>query len=86
MNPYVVIGSSVGTVEALTLSERLAAWHDSMVAHERRLRTRAAADACHEECPHAEARSLWSDAVAIFGARASELAFLRSRAHGKQPA
>src|SRR5687768_3136776 len=35
VNPYAVIGSSVGTTEAASLSERLAAWHDAMVAHER---------------------------------------------------
>ena len=82
MNPYTAIGSRVGTTEAASLSERLAAWHDAMVAHERRLRLRAAADACDDDCPHAEARTLWSDAVAILGARASELGFLRSRAQG----
>ena len=82
MNPYAMIGSSVGTTEAVTLSERLAAWHDAMVAHERRLRARAAADRCHEDCPHAEAKALWSDAVAILGTRAGDLAFLRSRAQG----
>jgi hypothetical protein len=78
MNPYIAIGSSVGTTEAATLSDRLAAWHDAMVSHERRLRT--AVDSCDEDCPHAEARTLWSDAMAVFGARARELTFLRTRA------
>jgi hypothetical protein len=51
-----------------------------MVAHERRLRAGTTADFCDEECPHAEARMLWSEAVATFGTRADELTFLRSRA------
>jgi hypothetical protein len=80
MNPYVVLGSRVGTSEAASLSARLAAWHDSMVAHERRLRVARTGDLCKEECPHVEARSLWADAVAIFGDRARELRFLHSRA------
>ena len=37
MSPYVVLGSSVGTAEAAALCVRLTAWHDAMVAHERRL-------------------------------------------------
>lgn len=80
MNPYVAMASSVGTSEAVSLSDRLAYWHDAMVAHERQLRSRPEVDACDEECPHAEARTLWSDAVAIFGTRARELTFLRTRA------
>jgi hypothetical protein len=80
MNPYVLLGSRVGTSEAASLSERLAAWHDSMVAHERRLRIARTDDLCNEECPHGEARILWAEAVAMFGDRASELRFLQSRA------
>ena len=80
MNPYVSLGSRVGTSEAASLSERLAAWHDAMVAHERRIRIARTADLCKDECPHVEARSLWADAVATFGERARELRFLRSRA------
>jgi hypothetical protein len=80
MNPYVMLGSGIGTSEAASLSARLAAWHDAMVAHERRLRTGRTADTCDEECPHVEARMLWAEALATFGARASELTFLRSRA------
>ena len=82
MNPYVMLGSGMGTSEAASLSARLAAWHDAMVAHERRLRTGRTADSCDEECPHVEARTLWAEALATFGARAAELAFLRSRAIG----
>jgi hypothetical protein len=80
MNPYTILSSGLGTHEAIALSARLAAWHDAMVAHERRLRAGTASDACDEECAHAQARALWADALATFGARAQELTFLRSRA------
>ena len=85
MNPYVMLGSGIGTSEAASLSARLAAWHDAMVAHERRLRTGRTADTCDDECPHVEARTLWAEALATFGTRASELTFLRSRAIGASP-
>ena len=80
MNPYATLGSGIGTDEALSLSARLSAWHDAMVAHERRLQTATAGDICDDECPHAEAGVLWPEAVAMFGARVHELTFLRSRA------
>jgi hypothetical protein len=80
MSPYAILGSSVGTAEAAALCVRLTAWHDAMVAHERRLRSGRTADACDDECPHAEAPALWSAAVTTFGDRARELEFLRSRA------
>jgi hypothetical protein len=80
MNLYAMLGSGLGTDEAASLGARLSAWHDAMVAHERRLRTGSTNDRCDDECPHAEARALWSEAVATFGSRASELTFLRSRA------
>jgi hypothetical protein len=76
----------VGTQEASDLGTRLSAWHDAMVAHERRLRAAAAGDACDEECPHAEAPLLWSEALATFGPRAEELIFLRSRAQARRSA
>ena len=60
MGPYAILGSSVGTAEAAALCVRLTAWHDAMVAHERRLRTGRRADACDDECPHDEARTLWA--------------------------
>ena len=85
MSPYAFLGSSVGTAEAASLCVRLTAWHDAMVAHERRLRTGRATDACDDECPHAEARTLWSEALATLGPRASELTFLRSRAIDGSP-
>jgi hypothetical protein len=83
MNPYAVIGAGVGTTEAVSLGVRLTAWHDAMVAHERLLRSTFSTDECHDECPHADARALWAEALATFGRRAHELTFLRSR--GKCP-
>jgi hypothetical protein len=82
MNPYVVLGSGIGTPDAASLASRLATWHDAMVAHERALRAGRNGVACDDECPHVEARSLWAEAVVTYGARAQELAFLRSRATG----
>jgi hypothetical protein len=81
MNPYLMLSSGLGTHQATSLSSRLSLWHDAMVAHERRLRTGRTSDACDDECPHAEAAALWSEAIAIFGSRAHELTFLRSRAN-----
>jgi hypothetical protein len=80
MNPYVLLASRIGTPEATALAERLAVWHDSMVAHERRLRSTRLDDSCHDECPHIEAQTLWIEAAATLGDGASELRFLRSRA------
>jgi len=77
---YARLGTVVGTNDALSLGARLAAWHDAMVAHERRLRAGSTADRCDDDCAHADAQMLWSEAVAILGARAAELTFLRSRA------
>jgi hypothetical protein len=85
MNPYAMLGSGAGTNEASALGARLSTWHDAMVAHERRLRLSSADDRCDDECPHAEARTLWSEAIATFGPRANELAFLRARARQTPP-
>ena len=85
MSPYAILGSSVGTAEAAALCVRLTAWHDAMVAHERRLRTGRTTDACDDECPHDEARTLWAEALMTLGSRAGELTFLRSRAKGDSP-
>ena len=75
MNIYRMLGSRIGTPDAQELAERLSAWHDAMVAHERRTdRT------CNEECPHADAGFLWGQATDTFGERARELVFLQSRA------
>jgi hypothetical protein len=84
MNPYVRAGLGVGTNEAASLTARLSAWHDAAVTHERRLRTGRSDEVCDDECPHAEADVLWADAMATFGARATDLTFLRSRA-GQTP-
>lgn len=80
MNPYAMMASGSGTSISSALAARLAAWHDAMVAHERRLRTGRTRDVCDDECPHVEARTLWTEALATFGDRAHELSFLRSRA------
>jgi hypothetical protein len=80
MKLYTMIGLRVGSLEATALSERLAAWHDAMVAHERQLRADRAAIDCHEDCPHEEARVLWPEAVATFAERADDLSFLKSSA------
>ena len=87
MNPYAMLGSGSGTNDAASLGARLTAWHDAMVAHERRLRTGRSGEVCDDECPHAEARALWAEAVETFGSRADTLAFLRSRAQsaGRKP-
>jgi hypothetical protein len=77
MNPYALLGRRIASREAEDLSARLSAWHDAMVAHERKLRT---GEACDDECPHVEARALWNAAVEAFGNEADELVFLRSRA------
>ena len=80
MNPYVRAGLASGTSDAASLAARLSAWHDAAVTHERRLRIGHPGEGCDDECPHAEAGALWSEAIASFGARAAELTFLRSRA------
>jgi hypothetical protein len=77
MNPYAVLASRIGTPEASSLCHRLAAWHDAMVTHQRRLRTTPKSEPCEDDCPHAEARTLWREAVSVFGAAAGRLSFLR---------
>lgn len=75
MNVYRRLGYAGGTPEALYLAERLVAWHDAMVAHERRVGAR-----CDDDCPHADAQMLWCEALETFGAGAHELRFLARRA------
>jgi hypothetical protein len=82
MNPYGIVGSGIGTPDAASLRARLMAWHDAMVAHERRLRSGQTTDTCDDECPHVDARALWAEVSAMLGPRANELTFLRSRAMG----
>ena len=76
MNVYKSIGHAVGTPEALALAARLSAWHDAMVAHQRPADT-GRVTRCDDDCPHAEARSLWREAVDLFGGYAEQMGFLR---------
>jgi hypothetical protein len=76
-----MLGNKIATADALELAERLSAWHDAMVAHER-----ARPRGCDDECPHTEAPVLWGDASRVFGAHARELGFLASRAGRKESA
>ena len=80
MNLYAILGSGAASEEAVSLRARLNAWHDAMVAHERRLRAGRTGAGCDEGCPHVEARLLWAEALATFGKGADDLSFLRSRA------
>jgi hypothetical protein len=77
---YARLSSISGTQDPASLGARLTAWHDAMVAHERRLRAGGTNDRCDDECPHAEAQALWREAVTVLGAHARELTFLQSRA------
>ncbi|MGC4084977.1 MAG: hypothetical protein QM736_23390 [Vicinamibacterales bacterium] len=82
MNLYAMLSSGFGSHEATALCAKLTAWHDAMVAHERKLRKGSGGEICDDECPHMEADLLWKEAVATFGSRAHELIFLRTRALG----
>jgi hypothetical protein len=82
VNPYATLASGSSSSTTSALVARLTAWHDAMVAHERRLRSGLAADLCDDECPHVEARTLWAEAQAACGERAHELSFLRLHATG----
>lgn len=75
-NPYAVLGASLGIAGTEPLLLRIAEWHDAMVAHERAARY----ESCGNDCPHAQARQLWTEASARFGRDASHFSFLRSRA------
>ncbi|MFP5378819.1 MAG: hypothetical protein ACLGHP_03535 [Vicinamibacteria bacterium] len=76
---YHHLASRVGTAAAATLARELAAWHDAMVRHERRIAARGGG--CDADgCPHAEARELWARATREFGPRAGELRYLRTAA------
>ena len=76
MNVYRSVGYAVGTPEARALAARLSSWHDAMVAHQRPADT-PRITRCDADCPHADARSLWQDAVDMFGDDAEQLVFLR---------
>lgn len=83
MNVYKSIGHAVGTPEALALSARLSAWHDAMVAHQRRADT-ARVTRCDDNCPHAEAKSLWLEALDLFGSHAEQMTFLQRHGSAAQ--
>jgi hypothetical protein len=74
-NPYALVGASLGVAGTEPLLRRIAEWHDAMVAHERASRY----EPCDQDCPHAQARRLWTEASAMFGRDAHHLSFLRSR-------
>lgn len=74
MTIYRRIGHTLATREAVELGERLSAWHDAIVAHERQR-----AGVCGDECPHILAGPLWREAVRVFGPYAADLKFLRAR-------
>jgi hypothetical protein len=80
MNPYTQVGSRLGNIESPSLSQRMAARHDAVVGHERRLRAGRTDDGCDEDCAHNDARAIGAEAVTTFGDRARELSVLRSRA------
>ncbi len=82
MSMYRLIETADGHRAPSDLAERLVAWHDAMVAHERIRRTSPSASPCDDECPHVEARELWAEVSATLGRRAHDLTFLRSRAEG----
>ena len=75
-NPYAVLGADFGIAGTEPLLQRIAEWHDAMVAHERAARY----EPCDGACAHAQARQLWTEASARFGRAAQHLSFLRSRA------
>jgi hypothetical protein len=84
MNLYRSLASAIGTREALELGARLAAWHDTMVLHQRRAGN-VRGPLCDDECPHNESEALWSEALDAYGERAHELGFLRAHATGDAP-
>ena len=83
MNIYRRLGDELATNEARELAGQLVAWHDDMVKHLRVLTVRQDAR-CGEDCPHADASSLWAAAKAMFGARSKELLYLRSHGEPKR--
>jgi hypothetical protein len=76
MHVYQSIAVRVGTRAGFALAPRLAAWHDAMVMHQRRVAT-ARESACAPDCAHDEARSLWLEALEAYGDDAHQLGFLR---------
>lgn len=83
MSMYRLIETAEGQRAPSDLAERLVAWHDAMVTHERGSRAGRLAPPCDDECPHVEAKELWAEAVSVLGDSAQDLTFLRSRALGE---
>ncbi len=48
MNPYAMLASGSTTSTSSAHAARLAAWHDALVSHERRLRTGRTGDVCDD--------------------------------------
>lgn len=78
MTLYLSLGNTIGTVGAVRLARRLAAWHDAMVMHQRRARDTS--ESCDSHDLHDDARSLWREALDMYGEHAHQLVFLRT--HG----
>jgi hypothetical protein len=78
MNMYRTVADRIGTIEASQLAHQLVQWHDAMVKHLRVMNGRRRR--CPDECPHDEARTLWSAALNVFGEQAGQLGFLQK--HG----
>ena len=76
MTLYRSVANAVGTNEARDLARRLAAWHDAMVMHRRRIGD-VPDPSCDADCPHEDAEPLWREALETYGERAHEFAFLR---------
>jgi hypothetical protein len=75
MNMYRVLGDRIGTLEARALAQQLVRWHDAMVKHLRTIPQQSRR--CTEGCPHDDARSLWAEALEVFGDEAGTLTFLQ---------
>lgn len=85
MSLYRSMATAVGTREALDLARRLAAWHDAMVIHRRRVGDETGSG-CDVECPHEQAEWLWLEALEVFGDRAHRFGFLRGFGRGLESA
>ena len=78
---YRAFANRVGTSDALAFAHNLQHWHDAMELHRESLTRLGFAPDGHpewEDCPHAEARRLWHEALRVLGSRAGELEFLHA--------
>ena len=65
MNLYSLIGAGLGTIEAASLSRRLAARHERRGGALRGdFRAGGPTTGCEEDGGHSDARALWAEAVA----------------------